>query len=84
MKSRETTTQIINVEHNITEVVEERRLRWFGYLKRIKSDRIPKMLLREDRQGSGRKSKQRKEWMDGVIRITNKYLREKDAEGRKL
>ena len=34
-------TEILNVQHNIIEVIEERRLRWCHHLKRIRSYRIP-------------------------------------------
>ena len=37
--------KFVNVQHIIVEVIEKRRLKWFGHLKRIRSNRIPKMIL---------------------------------------
>ena len=35
----------MNLQQNIIEVIEEKRLMWFGYYKRIENDRIRKMIL---------------------------------------
>ena len=35
----------MNVQRNINVLIEERRLAWFGHLKKVKSDRIPQMIL---------------------------------------
>ena len=43
---KEKIRQIMNAQYNITEVMEKRQLRWFGYLKRMGSDRIPEMILK--------------------------------------
>ena len=35
-------SEILNIHYNITEVVEERQFKLFRYLKRMRSNRIPK------------------------------------------
>ena len=40
-----TITEIINVQHNVIGVIEESQLRYFGHLKGMGSDKIPKMTL---------------------------------------
>ena len=36
--------ETVDVENNILEVTEKRRLRWFGHLKLITKNRIPRMM----------------------------------------
>ena len=36
--------KIINVQHYTVEIILEKRLRWFGYLKRVGSDGILNMI----------------------------------------
>ena len=38
----------MNVQHNIIEVIEEARLREFGGLKSMGSNRIPKIILQSN------------------------------------
>ena len=50
-------TEIINLKHNMIEIIGERGLRFFGHLKRMGSDRIPKMVLEWNVDGTkGRES----------------------------
>ena len=35
----------MEVEKNFIEIIEEQKLKWFGYMKRMKEERIPKMIL---------------------------------------
>ena len=61
--------EIMNVQHNIVEVIEERWLRWFGHLKGVRSERIPKKIFLEwNSKGSRRKGKPIEQWMDGLRR----------------
>jgi hypothetical protein len=42
----------MEVRKNILEVIEERWLRWFGYVKRMPGNRLPlKILEREHEEG---------------------------------
>ena len=50
------------------EVIEEIRLSWLGYLKRMGSYRIPKVILFLNTEGWRRKEGPRKQWMDEVRR----------------
>ena len=37
--------EIMNVQYKIIERIEERRLRWFGYLKRMRNNRISEVIM---------------------------------------
>ena len=63
MKIRE----IMNIQHNITEVIKERRLKFLGRMKRMGCDRIPKMKLDWNGEGTRRKAMARKK-VDGEIK----------------
>jgi hypothetical protein len=40
-----TITDIMEVGKNILEVIEEKRLRWFGHVKRMPGNRLPLKIL---------------------------------------
>ena len=48
---------IMNVQHNMVKVTEGRQIIWFGHLKRIKSKKIPKVILQWNAKGRRRKGK---------------------------
>ena len=59
----------MNVQHIIIEVREEIRLRQFGHLKGMESNKISKLILKLNSEGRRRKKKpmeqQMDRWMDG-------------------
>jgi hypothetical protein len=62
MKSRKEKIRNLNIRYImnvIIQVIEERRLRWFGHFKRIRIIIIPKMEW--NAQGRGRKGKPRRQ-----------------------
>ena len=66
----------MNVQHNIIEATEERRLRWFVNLKRMGSEKILKIKLEWNAEG--------KRIMGLRRRRIRKDLTEENAEGRKF
>ena len=63
----------------------ERWLRCFGHLKRMGSDRIPKIILKWNVEGRRKKEKLREYWMDRIRRtMISKDFTEWDAEDREL
>jgi hypothetical protein len=51
---------------DIIDNIEKKRLQWYGHVKRMPEERIPKLILEwvpEERQKRGRP---RKTWMEGV------------------
>ena len=51
----------------MTEVIVEVQLRWFGFLKRLRSDNL-KILLELKTNGTKRKGKPKERWMDGWMK----------------
>ena len=59
----------MNVDKNILEVIDERKLRWFGHIKRMGEDKIPKMNLEWNSEGRRRRrrGKPQEKWMESVV-----------------
>ena len=73
----------MNVQHNIIEVIEERRLRGFGHLKRMRNNIVRKMILtRLLKTGGERGSLGMSECIDKSM--TSKDLTEEDADVREF
>jgi hypothetical protein len=71
---------IMEVGKNILEVIEEKRLRWFGHVKRMPGNRLPMKILEWEPEGKGRPKER---WIDGVRRsMTNHGLTEEDTRDR--
>jgi hypothetical protein len=51
----------MEVGKNILEVTEEKRLRWFGHVKRIPGNRLPLKILEWEPEGTRRKGKTQRE-----------------------
>jgi hypothetical protein len=65
---------------NILEVTEEKRLRWFGYVKR---NRPPRKILEWEPEGTRRRGRPKERWIDGVRRsMTDNGLTEEDTRDR--
>jgi hypothetical protein len=71
---------IMEVGKNILEVIEEKRLRWFGHLKRMPGHRLPMKMLEWEPEGTRRRGRPKERWIDGVRRsMTNHGLTEEDT-----
>jgi hypothetical protein len=62
----------MEVEKNILEVTEEKRLRWFGHVKRMPGNRLPLKTLKWEPEGKTQREMDRwsktehdKPWTDG-------------------
>ena len=56
----------ITVHPDIIDIIERKRLQWYGHVKRMQEERLPKLIMEwilEERRKRGR---QRKTWMEGV------------------
>jgi hypothetical protein len=57
-KVRNVTIRVVmEVRKNILEVIEEKRLRWFGHVKRMPGNRLPLISLRMGTRGNAKKGK---------------------------
>jgi hypothetical protein len=90
-KSREekvrngTIREIMEVGKNILEVIEEKRLRWFGHVKRMPGNRLPLKIYEWEPEGTRRRGRPKERWIDGVRRsMTNHGQREEDIIDREI
>jgi hypothetical protein len=71
---------IMEMGKNILEVTEQKRLRWFGHVKRMPGDRLPRKILEREPEGTRRKERPKERWIDGVRRSMTKHgLTEEDT-----
>jgi hypothetical protein len=78
-----TITAIIEVRKNILEVIEEKRLRWFGHAKRMPGNRLSRKILEWEPEGTRRRGRPKERWIDGVKRSMTKHgLTEEDTRDR--
>jgi hypothetical protein len=64
-------------------VIEEKRLRWFGHVKRIPENRLLLKILEWEPEGTRRKGRPKERWIDGVrLSMTNRGLTEEDTRDR--
>jgi hypothetical protein len=52
----------MGVRKNILEVTEEKRLRWFGHVKRMPGNRLPLNILEWEPEGTRRTERPKKRW----------------------
>jgi hypothetical protein len=72
---------IMEVRKNILEVTEEKRLRWFGHVKRMPGNRLPLKILEWEPEGTRRRGRPKE--INGVRRsMTNHGLTEEDTRDR--
>jgi hypothetical protein len=83
-KSRkEKVRNVMEVRKNILEVIEEKRIRWFGHVKRMPGKRLPLKILEWQPEGKRRRGRPKERWIDGVRRsMTNHGLTEEDTRDR--
>jgi hypothetical protein len=78
-----TIREIMNVGKKILEVTEEKRLRWFGHVKRMPGNILPLKVLEWEPEGTRRRGRPKERWIDGVRRrMTNHGLTEEDTRDR--
>jgi hypothetical protein len=70
---------------NMLEVIEEKRLRWFGHAKRMPGIRLPLKILEWEPERTRRSGRPKERWIDGVRRsMTNHTLTEEDTRDRHM
>jgi hypothetical protein len=78
-----TIREVMEVGKKIIEVTEEKRLRWFGYVKRMSGNRLSLKILEWEPEGTRRRGRPKERWIDGVRRsMTNHGLTEVDTTDR--
>jgi hypothetical protein len=57
-----TITEVMEVRKNILEVIEEKRLRYFGHVKRMPGNRLPLKVLEWEPEGTQRRGRPKDRW----------------------
>jgi hypothetical protein len=72
-----TVREVMEVGKNILEVIEEKRLRWFGHVERMPGNRLPLKVLDWEPERTRRRARPKERWIYGVRRsMTNHGLTE--------
>jgi hypothetical protein len=61
-----TIREVMEVGKNILEVIEEKRLQWFGHVKRMSGNRLQLKMLEREPEGKRRRIRPKERWIDGV------------------
>jgi hypothetical protein len=78
-----TIREVMEVGKNILKVTEEKRLRWFGHVKRMPGNRLSLKILELEPEGTRRRGRTKERWIDGVRRsMKNHELTEEDTTDR--
>ena len=51
---------------DIIDIIEKKRLKWYGHVKRTPEERIPKLIMEGIPQERRKRGRPRKSWMEGV------------------
>jgi hypothetical protein len=79
----DTIREVMEARKNILKVNEEKRLRWFGHVKRMLGNKLPRKILEWGPEGTRRRGRPKGRWIDGVRRsMTNHGLTEEDTRDR--
>jgi hypothetical protein len=78
-----TIREVMEAGKNILEVIEEKRLRWFGHVKRMPGNRLPLKILEWEPEVTRRRGRPKERWIDGARwSMTNHGLTEEDTRDR--
>jgi hypothetical protein len=59
----------------ITDIIEKKRLRWFGHIKRMQEERLQKLIMEWIPGERRKRGRSRKTWMEGVrTAVETKHL----------
>jgi hypothetical protein len=73
----------MEVVKNILEVTEEKRLRWFGHVKRMPGNRLPRKISEWEPERTRRRGRLKERWIDGIRRsMTNHGLTEEGTRDK--
>jgi hypothetical protein len=64
----EHTKEIMGVKGkpDITDIIQKKRLQWYGHVKRMAEDRMPKLIMEWIPEEKRKRGCPRKTWMEGV------------------
>jgi hypothetical protein len=60
---------------DIIDIIERKRLQWYGHVKRTQEERLPKLIMEWIPGERGKRGRPRKTWMEGVrVAMTTRHL----------
>ena len=73
----------MGVKERILDVLERRKLQWYGHVRRMEEDRIPKMILEWEPEGKKRRGRPMTTWLQNVQSIMRRLgAEEEDTQDR--
>ena len=64
----ETINQEMGVQKTTIDCIEEKQLIWYGHVRRMGQDRLPKKTMRWIPRGQRKKGRPKKTWIEGIRR----------------
>ena len=64
--------------YEVTDIIEKKRLQWYGHVKRTPEERIPKLITGWIPRERRKRERPRKTWMEGVQAAMTKRNLESD------
>jgi hypothetical protein len=69
---------------DIIDIIEKKRLQWYGDVKRMPEERIPKLIMYRICEEKRKRGRPRKTWMQGVqAAMTTRKLEQDQSRNRK-
>jgi hypothetical protein len=69
---------------DIVDIIERKRLQWYGHVKRMKEERLPKLIMEWIPGERRKRGRPRKTWMEGVrAAMKTRHLEEDQCLNRK-
>jgi hypothetical protein len=56
----------VKVKQDIIDIIEKKRLQWYGHIKRMPEERIPKLIMEWILEERRKRGHPRKTWMEGA------------------
>jgi hypothetical protein len=63
---------------DITDIIEQKRLQWYGHVKRMQEERLPQLIMEWTPGERSKLGRPRKTWMEGVRAATRTRHLEED------
>jgi hypothetical protein len=78
--TNETVREIMRVDRNVVEDIRKKQLIWYGHVKRMEEERLPKWLLEWHAKGRRRRARPRTTWKQDIVKAMTSTGRRLDEQ----